>query len=467
MKEIPLRERIVAALKPREENQRSEGILLSDWTLAAVKQREEERRRKAQAERAPIALKPREENQRGEGILLSDWTLAAVKQREEERRRKAQAERAPIALKPREENQRGEGILLSDWTLAAVKQREEERRRNEREEKQRGKEIFVSDSIITFKRKEEERREKQKEEKHRAEEPPLIDSVLAAVKQKEEERRKKKQAAEAAVITMKQAEVAEARIVDEQAEADRRTKDEWRERDEAETVLRAVEDRRQRKRKETRAVPKSGIVRSRGTARTIRGILLTLATVAIAGAIGFGAGVYATPPDKADEFRALVNSKLDEIKGLMHHERAAIEPKAKGPTQAAAPTEPEVVPKEIQSAVPAQSETEAPATDATGQKDLLDNNAIRPSVSPTESSNSQSPLAPAPSAEPVVPFMSATPPKTENFEQAKPVAKKAPVTKPQPKAPVKKPKPKPKPAEHHPKVAPAEQTPAAEEPAQQ
>ena len=42
------------------------------------------------------------------------------------------------------------------------------------------------------------------------------------------------------------------------------------------------------------------------------GVLSTLTTVAIAGAIGFGAGVYATPPDKADEFRALVNSKVDE-----------------------------------------------------------------------------------------------------------------------------------------------------------
>ncbi len=76
-----------------------------------------------------------------------------------------------------------------------------------------------------------------------------------------------------------------------------------------------------------------------------RGILSTLITAAISGAIGFGAGVYATPPDKADEFRALVNSKLDEINGLMHRERAAIEPKAKAPSEAAAPTAPEAAPK--------------------------------------------------------------------------------------------------------------------------
>src|SRR5208283_5775557 len=104
-----------------------------------------------------------------------------------------------------------------------------------------------------------------------------------------------------------------------------------------------------------------------------RGILSTLITAAISGAIGFGAGVYATPPDKADEFRALVNSKLDEINGLMHRERAAIEPKAKAPSQAAAPTAPEAAPKEIQSAVPADPAAEAPAADAAGQKDMPDN----------------------------------------------------------------------------------------------
>jgi len=419
-------------------------------------------------ERIVAALQSGEEHQRAEGILLSDWTLAAVKQREEERRRKAQAEPAPVALQPGEEYQRAEGILLSDWTLAAVKQREEDRRRHEREEKQRAKETFVSDSLITFKQKEEERREKQKEEKQRAEEPPLIDPILAAMKQKEEERRKEELAAEAAVVTVRQAEIAEAKIVDEQAEAARRAKDAWREREEAEPVLRAVENTLERERKETRAVPKSGIVRSRGTARMIRGVLSTLTTVAIAGAIGFGAGVYATPPDKADEFRALVNSKVDEINGLIQRERAAIEPKAKAPSQAAAPIAPEVAPKEIQSAVPAQPAAEAPAADTTGREYMPDNNAIRPSVSPTESSDS--PPTPAPSAEPVAPATSATPAtptNAENVEQPKPVAKKAPVAKPHPKPPVKKPKPKPKPAEHHPKAAPAEQVPAAEEPAQQ
>ena len=78
-----------------------------------------------------------------------------------------------------------------------------------------------------------------------------------------------------------------------------------------------------------------------------RGILSTLTTVAISGAIGFCAGVYVTPPDQADEFRALVNSKLDEINSLTHREQAAIEPKAKAPTPAETPTEAGVPPKKF------------------------------------------------------------------------------------------------------------------------
>jgi hypothetical protein len=243
VKEIPLRERIVAAAKPREENQRAEEILSSDWTLAAVKQREEERRRKEQVEPSPVALKPTEENWRAIESLVSDWNVA--------------------------------------------------------------------------------------------------------FRQKEEERRRKEQAAEAALVALKQGRAAEAKVVHEQAEAARRAKDEWGERKEAKTVLRAVDDSLQRERKETRAVPKSGIVHSGGTARTNRGILSTLITAAISGAIGFGAGVYATPPDKADEFRALVNSKLDEINGLINGEWAAIEPKAKAPTPAETPTEAGVPPKKF------------------------------------------------------------------------------------------------------------------------
>ena len=185
-----------------------------------------------------------------------------------------------------------------------------------------------------------------------------------------------------------------------------------------------------------------------------RRILSTLITAAFWGAIGFGVGVYATPSDKADEFRAFVNSKLDEINGLMHRERAAIEPKAKAPSEAAAPTAPEAAPKESQSAAPAEPAAEAPAADAAGQKDMPDANAAAPSAPPAESSNGQS--APASSAEPAAPAMSASPPSAEEAPKTEPVAKKAPVAKPQPKPAVKKPKPKPKPkpVEQHPQAEP-------------
>jgi hypothetical protein len=360
VKEIPLREGTVAAAKPGEENPRAQEILLSDWTLAAVQRREEERRRKEQVEPTLVALKPRE----------GEWSAIES--------------------------------LVDDWNLA--------------------------------------------------------------FRQREEERRKKEQAAEAAVVTMKQGEVAEAKIVDEQTEAARRAKDEWPGQEEAEYALRAPEDGRQKERMETRAMPKSGIVRSRGAARMIRGVLSTLTTIAIAGAIGFGAGVYITPPDNADEFRTFVNSKLEEINRLIQREWAAIEPKAKEPTHAETPPAPEVAPKEIQSVVPAQPVPEAPA-EAAGQKDMPDANVAPPSATPTESSDS--PPTPVPSAEPVAPVTSATPTNAENVEQPKPVAKKPPVAKPHAKPPVKKPKPKPKPAEHHPQAEPADHAPAADEPAQQ
>jgi len=55
--------------------------------------------------------------------------------------------------------------------------------------------------------------------------------------------------------------------------------------------------------------------------------LSTVTIAAIAGAIGFGAGVYVAPSDQADEFRTLVNAKIGLIGALMHHEQPATEPK--------------------------------------------------------------------------------------------------------------------------------------------
>lgn len=54
-------------------------------------------------------------------ILLSDWTLAALKQRVEERRRKQQNEAAPVP--PNREVRRGNETLRSDWAIGALQKR--------------------------------------------------------------------------------------------------------------------------------------------------------------------------------------------------------------------------------------------------------------------------------------------------------------------------------------------------------
>jgi hypothetical protein len=81
----------------------------------------------------------------------------------------------------------------------------------------------------------------------------------------------------------------------------------------------------------------------------VRGIFSTLITSAIAGAIGFGAGVYITPPDKADEFRVLVNSKLDAISAFIDRKRATNVAETKASSRLETPTEIEAAPKQIQS----------------------------------------------------------------------------------------------------------------------
>lgn len=186
-------------------------------------------------------------------------------------------------------------------------------------------------------------------------------------------------------------------------------------------------------------------------------IFSTLITAAVAGAIGYGTGVYLTPPDKADEFRAIVNSKLDAITNAIPRKRAAIEPAATMPlAPEISAAQPEAAPTQIQSEAPALPRNDAPSGDASIQKDIPENNPIAPIAPQGESNNSQ--LAPALSAESAAPVPTATPPSAE-------IAESAPVTKPHVKAPAKKAKPKKKPAPQHPKAEPDTQTPA-EEPAQ-
>jgi hypothetical protein len=102
-------------------------VLLSDWTLAAFMQRDEERRRKEQTEAAVIS--PNKEMLRSTGPLRSEWTIAALQQRfaaleqrianlEQivgEQRRKEQVAAAGVA--PREETPGREELLLTCPTL--------------------------------------------------------------------------------------------------------------------------------------------------------------------------------------------------------------------------------------------------------------------------------------------------------------------------------------------------------------
>jgi hypothetical protein len=56
-----------------------------------------------------------------------------------------------------------------------------------------------------------------------------------------------------------------------------------------------------------------------------RGITSTLRTAVIAGAIGFGAGVYLVPSEKADQFRAIVQSGLGAIDRVVHSDKVTYE----------------------------------------------------------------------------------------------------------------------------------------------
>jgi hypothetical protein len=55
-----------------------------------------------------------------------------------------------------------------------------------------------------------------------------------------------------------------------------------------------------------------------------RGISSIVTTAVVAGAIGFGAGVYVVPNEKADQFRAMANETADQIRAMVHGAFGAI-----------------------------------------------------------------------------------------------------------------------------------------------
>ena len=55
-----------------------------------------------------------------------------------------------------------------------------------------------------------------------------------------------------------------------------------------------------------------------------RGISLIVTTAVVAGAIGFGAGVYLVPNEKANQFRTMANERADQFRAMVQGELGAI-----------------------------------------------------------------------------------------------------------------------------------------------
>ena len=55
-----------------------------------------------------------------------------------------------------------------------------------------------------------------------------------------------------------------------------------------------------------------------------RGISLIGTTAVVAGAIGFGAGVYLVPNENADQFRAMANENADQFRAMVQGGLGAI-----------------------------------------------------------------------------------------------------------------------------------------------
>jgi hypothetical protein len=176
----------------------------------------------------------------------------------------------------------------------------------------------------------------------------------------------------------------------------------------------------------------------------LRGILSTLVTAIIAGAIGFGAGAYVSPTEHTLRFRELVNNGLAAIDDVLHRERTSdAEHNNAAPT---ASIETETAPKESPSEtsmIPPVSEP--PASDAAPVAEAPQSETVPASPAVSDSSPTPPPtvnaeVAPAPAAKPSTP---------EGASKDAVVAKHA-------KPPVKKPPPKKKPVQHPTNNEPAE-----------
>jgi hypothetical protein len=235
-------------------------------------------------------------------ILLSDWTLAAFKQREEERRRRQQNEAAPVPSN--KEAPRGNETLRSDWTIAALQKRFTTLEQRLAALEQR---------FAALQQREEERRLKEKiettarvsprEEKPHDEEVSFSNSTVAASQQRNEDWRAREQP-----------EFVQAKAVSQEIEAISHGSDKWPERKEAaETVRRDEGEGLQRERIAISAV-RNGETPHVGMARKMaRWLISILITASVAAAMGFAIAIYAVPTEKAAHFRTLIKRQLQLI----------------------------------------------------------------------------------------------------------------------------------------------------------
>lgn len=268
-------------------------------------------------------------------ILLSDWTLVAFKQREEERRKREQGETAP--LPPATATPRANETLRSEWTiavlqkrfaaleqrLAAQEQREEARRQSElreaaartRQQEEHDKALLATSTIVALQKS-----------------FAALEQRLAALEQREEARRQSELEAAAARIRQKE-EQEQALLAPPAIVAPSQGNERWRGIDQpgllqpefepreagllahadAQWLERNVsETARDREGKgdriEIRPARKGGIV-----VAIFYRVVSIMITASIAAAIGFGIGVYAVPIEKAAQFHSFVNRALHGV----------------------------------------------------------------------------------------------------------------------------------------------------------
>ena len=211
--------------------------------------------------------------------FLSDWTLVAFKQREEERRRKERDEAARV--RSNEEKQRGNEILRSEWTVLALQKRF----------------VALEQRLTALEQREEERCQKEQPEPPQAARP-----LLPQEKQRSEE-----------VFLSERSALGEANIKRQQAEAIHRANERGLTSEEAATVTLDKGERLQRDRMKVRPLKEVETVRVGVAHKMLRGLLSLLITASLAGAIGFGIGVYVVPIEQAAHFHAMVERSLDSI----------------------------------------------------------------------------------------------------------------------------------------------------------